>query len=84
MPKTFTVKQHAIKRAVFWPALIIIAAVALVCIVFPSEAGELLETALDSTVSTLGWYLTLCVTAFFTVLPLHDFFSLQPDQTWTR
>lgn len=64
MPKTFTVKQHAIKRAVFWPALIIIAAVALVCIVFPSEAGELLETALDSTVSTLGWYLTLCVTAF--------------------
>lgn len=64
MPKTFTTKQHSVKRAVFWPALAIIVIVVLICITFPNEAGEFLDSLLSGTVSSLGWYLTLCVAGF--------------------
>lgn len=64
MPKTFTVKQHAVKRAVFWPALAIVIAVVAICMAFPDQSGDAMASLLNVTVDSFGWYLTLVVVGF--------------------
>ncbi|MFC7402610.1 BCCT family transporter [Citricoccus sp. GCM10030269] len=66
--------KGTIASAVFWPALIIIAAVALIAILAPGPTGEVLSNIQGWITTNLGWFYMLAI-AFFIVVALVVCFS---------
>jgi hypothetical protein len=49
---------------VFYPSLVLVAAVCVLAMVFPDRAGEVLETVQQAIVGTFGWYYVVIVALF--------------------
>lgn len=56
--------KHGIKPTVFYPALVLLAAVVTVSIAFPNATSDAVSAVQENVIGTLGWYYTLIVAGF--------------------
>ncbi|MCP2254261.1 choline/glycine/proline betaine transport protein [Prauserella aidingensis] len=56
--------RGGIAPSVFWPSLIIVAAIALFSVIAPDTAGELWNSVQGGIVSGFGWFYTLAIAGF--------------------
>ena len=58
------ISKGTIAPAVFWPAMAVILGVALLSVLFPESAGDVMETSQGWIVANLGWFYMLAIGIF--------------------
>ena len=58
------ISKGTIAPAVFWPAMAVILGVALLSVLFPESAGDVMETSQGWIVANLGWFYMLAIGVF--------------------
>jgi choline/glycine/proline betaine transport protein len=58
------ISKGTIAPAVFWPAMVVILGVALLSVLFPESAGDVMETSQGWIVANLGWFYMLAIGIF--------------------
>ncbi|MCP2252954.1 choline/glycine/proline betaine transport protein [Prauserella aidingensis] len=56
--------RGGITPAVFWPALLVVAGVSLIAIVFPGPTGEVLRSVQSGVVSGAAWFYSVAIAGF--------------------